>query len=228
MRIDVKGTIVSNDDAWIYDWYEIENTTPKSVSDSIKNANGQPLDVYINSGGGDLLAGMEMYSALRDYNGQVSIHIQSMAGSAASIVAMAGVSDISPVAQLMIHNVSLYGVSGDYHDMDKASEILQSLNKSIVQAYAEKTGIAESELLKMIDKETWLTAQEAVEKGFVDKISVSKNLQIAASASGLLPLEVINKMRNQQATQANADFLLAKNKTQAKLNLLKLGGKNID
>ena len=89
MRIDVKGTIVSNDDAWIYDWYEIENTTPKIVSDIIKSANGQPLDVYINSGGGDLFAGMEMYSALRDYSGQVSTHIQSMAGSAASIVAIA-------------------------------------------------------------------------------------------------------------------------------------------
>ena len=80
----------------------------------------------------------------------------------------------------------------------------------------------------MLDKETWLTAQEAVEQGFIDKISVNKNLQIAASATGLLPLEVINKMRNQRAEKVDAGFLMAKNKAQAKLNLLKLGGKNID
>ena len=227
MRIDVNGTIVSNDDAWIYDFYEIENTSPKIVKDKISQAKGDKLDIYINSGGGDLFAGLEMYSELREYQGQVLIHIQSMAGSAASIIAMAGQSEISPTAQLMIHNVSgTFG--GDYHDMDKASELLQGLNKSIAQAYISKTGKSEKEILAMLDKETWLTAQDAVKMGFVDKISVNKNLQIAASATGLLPLEVINKMRNQQAEKAKADFFMSKNKAQAKLNLLKLGGKNID
>lgn len=228
MRIDVNGVIVSNDDAWIYDFYEIENITPKAIKDKISQAKGEKLDIYINSGGGDLFAGMEIYSEMREYSGQIQIHVQSIAGSAASIIAMAGQSEISPTAQIMIHNVSIYGVNGDYHDMDKASEILQGLNKSIAQAYIDKTGKSEKEILAMLDKETWLTAQEAVKQGFIDKISVSKNLQIAASTTGLLPLEVINKMRNQRAENANADFLLSKNKAQAKLNLLKLGGKEID
>jgi ATP-dependent protease ClpP protease subunit len=227
MRIDVNGTIVSNDDSWIYDFYEIENTSPKTIKDKISQAKGDKLDIYINSGGGDLFAGLEMYSELREYQGQVKIHVQSVAGSAASIIAMAGKSEISPTAQLMIHNVSgTFG--GDYHDMDKASEILQGLNKSISQAYIAKTGKSEKDILAMLDKETWLTAQEAVKQGFIDEISTSKNLQIAASATGLLPLEVINKMRNQRAEKANADFFMAKNKAQTKLNLLKLGGKNID
>lgn len=225
MRIDINGVIVGNDDAWIYDYFGYENVCPKQIKDVIAKANGEKLDIYINSGGGDLFAGIEIYSELREYSGQVMIHIQSIAGSAASVIAMAGQSEISPTAQLMIHNVS-GSFSGDYHEMEKASEILQGLNKSIVQAYANKTGLSEQELLEMCDKETWLTAQEAVEKGFIDRISVNKNLQIAASATGLLPLEVINKMRNQRAKEVNADFLLAK--TQAKLNLLKLGGKEID
>ena len=227
MRIDVNGVIVNNDDGWVYDFYDIENVTPKVVKDKITQAKGEKLDIYINSGGGDLFAGLEIYSELQAYTGQVLIHVQSMAGSAASIIAMAGQSEISPAAQLMIHNVSgVFG--GDYHDMDKASEILQGLNKSIAQAYMAKTGKSEADILAMLDKETWLTAQEAVEQGFIDKISINKNLQIAASATGLLPLEVINKMRNQRAEKADADFLMAKNKAQAKLNLLKLGGKNID
>lgn len=228
MRIDINGVVVGNDDGWIYDWYGIENVTPKAVKDKISQAKGEKLDIYINSGGGDLFAGMEIYSELREYSGQIQNHVQSIAGSAASIIAMAGQSEISPTAQIMIHNVSIYGVDGDYHDMDKASEILQSLNKSIAQAYMDKTGKSEKDILAMLDKETWLTAQEAVEQGFIDKISVNKNLQIAASTTGLLPLEVINKMRNQQAENAKADFFMSKNKAQAKLNLLKLGGKDID
>ena len=227
MRIDINGVIVSNDDAWIYDWYEIENVCPKTVKDKIAQAKGEKLDIYINSGGGDLFAGLEIYSELQAYTGQVLIYVQSVAGSAASIIAMAGQSEISPTAQIMIHNVSgVFG--GDYHDMDKASEMLQGLNKSIAQAYVAKTGKSEKDILAMLDKETWLTAQEAVEQGFIDKISINKNLQIAASTTGLLPLEVINKMRNQQAENAKADFFMSKNKAQAKLNLLKLGGKDID
>ena len=76
MRIDVKGTIVPNDDQWIYDLFEIEATSPKIVNDAIANANGDRLDVYINSGGGDVFSGSEIYSALREYSGTVKIHVR--------------------------------------------------------------------------------------------------------------------------------------------------------
>jgi ATP-dependent Clp protease protease subunit len=220
MRIDVNGVIVASEDAWIYDWFDIEHCSPKDVKDKVIKANGEQLDVYINSGGGDLFAGVEIYSELREYTGQVKIHVQSFAGSAASIIAMAGKSEISPSAQIMIHNVS-GTFDGDYHDMDKASEVLQKCNKSIARAYMEKTGKSEADILAMLDKETWLTAQEAVKQGFIDSISQNKNMQIAASINGLLPLEVINKMKEQRMQNIqNADFLFKK--TQTKLNLLKL------
>lgn len=223
MRIDIKGTIVSSDDAWIYEWFGIEHTNPKAVNELIANANGEELDVYINSGGGDIFAGSEIYSALRGYKGTVNIHIVGLAASAASVIMCAGKSDISPTAMVMVHNVSA-NTRGDYHVMDKSSEVLQKANKTIAAAYVAKTGMTEVEALEMMDKETWLTAHEAVEKGLIDKIAENQNLQLVASYGGqLLPQSVIDKIRNTvKSPQSNADFLCKK--AQAQLNLLKLGG----
>lgn len=226
MRIDIKGVIIPNDDKWIYDWFEIESTCPKEVNDAIEKANGEKLDIYINSGGGDIFAGSEIYTAIRNYNGQAEAHVTGIAASSASIILCACKSEISPTAQVMVHNVTSYA-GGDYHDMDKMSEILQNCNDALASAYCTKTGMSKEEALAMMDKETWLTAEKAVEIGLVDKIMESKNIQLVASIGNMMiPQEVINKMRNQRAKEVNADFLLAK--TQAKLNLLKLGGKEID
>ena len=203
MRIDVKGSIIATEDKWIYELFDMESTCPKDVFDSIQKANGQPIDIYISSGGGDLFAGVEIYSELRNYTGQVKIHITGNAASAASIIAMAGESDISPAATIMIHCVALYGVSGNHNKMDGYSDLLKTLDKSIAQAYMEKTGKSEADILDMLDKETWLTSTEAVEQGFINGISVNKNIQYAASNSCLLPLEVINKMRNERKYPQN-------------------------
>lgn len=220
MRIDVKGTIIPSEDAWIYEWFGIESTTPKAIQESIMKANGEQLDVYINSGGGDVFAGSEIYSELRNYNGQVKIHVVGIAASAASVIACAGESDISPTAMLMVHNVSSRA-NGDYHDMDKSSEVLQQANKAIAGAYVAKTGMSESEALALMDKETWLSANEAVEKGLIDKIAESKNLKLVASVANVLPQEVIEKMRNEmKRPHEDTGFLLAK----TKLKLLNLKG----
>lgn len=222
MRIDVKGVIVPNDDAWIYDWFEMDNTCPKKVNDLIDKANGESLDVYINSGGGDVFAGSEIYSALRSYPGGVNIHVVGIAASAASVIAMAGRSDISPTAMLMVHNVSS-GAQGDYHAMDKQSDILQTANKAVAAAYCEKTAMSEADVLKMMDKETWLTAAQAVERGLIDSISTPQNLQLVADIGGILPRAVIDKLKNELREKSDLEskdaFLNAE-----KLNLLKLKG----
>lgn len=227
MKINVKGAIVSNDDKWIYDCFEMDATSPRDVSTLIDQANGEKLDVYINSGGGDIFAGSEIYSALREYKGEVNIHIVGFAGSAASIIACAGQSDITPTGMFMYHNVS-GGARGDYHAMDKSSEVLRTANRAISMAYQIKTGKSEKELLALMDKETWITAQEAVDQGFVDKIAESQNLRLVASAytSPMLSQEVIDKIRNTVKNpqgENRADILLQK-KAQAKLKLLNLGG----
>ena len=225
--ISIKGPIVPSDEAWIYDWFGIECANPKAVNDAIKKANGEKLDVYINSGGGDIFAGSEIYSSLRSYKGDVLIHVVGLAASAASVVASARESEIEPTAMLMVHNVSCTA-QGDYHDMKHQAEVLQKANKTVANAYIAKTGMSEAEALALMDHETWLTAQEAVEKKLCDRMATStqasgstNTMQFAASYnSGMLPRNVIDKMRADRTKDT-------KRESQTKLNLLKLGGKTI-
>lgn len=168
-KIAIKGTIVSDSDKWIYDWFGISATCPLDVHNIINEADGEELEVEINSGGGDVIAGNEIYTALRRYKGNVNIVISGMAASAASYIATARHCEMTPVGIFMIHNAS-GGASGDYHAMDKESEILQTVNKSIAAAYMEKTRMSQADLLKLMDDESWLTAEEALERGFIDGI----------------------------------------------------------
>ena len=214
MRIDVRGTIIPNDDQWIYDWFEIEATSPKIVNDAIANANGDRLDVYINSGGGDVFSGSEIYSALREYSGTVKIHVVGIAASAASVIACAAECEMSPTAQIMVHNVSSC-TNGDYHDMDKMSEILQKANETIAAAYVAKSGMSKQEALDMMDRETWLSAEDALKLGLVDEISGSKNVQLVAGIENIIPRSVIDKM--------NAERAREKSSAQERLNKIKGG-----
>ena len=211
MKIDIKGAIVSNDDAWIYDWFGETYTSPKNVSAALEEANGEDVDIEINSGGGDVFAGSEIYAAIRAYPGTVSIHVVGLAASAASVIACAAKSDIAPTAQMMVHNVSTWA-AGNYHDMDHASDMLKQANRAIAAAYVEKSGMSEKDALDLMDAETWITAQDAVDYGLIDKIAGSQNsdqdedasVRLAASVGGMLPPSVINKM--QKRKQALLDY----------------------
>lgn len=211
MKIDIKGAIVSNDDAWIYDWFGETYTSPKNVSAALEEANGEDVDIEINSGGGDVFAGSEIYAAIRAYPGTVNIHVVGLAASAASVIACAAKSDIAPTAQMMVHNVSTWA-AGNYHDMDHASNMLKQANRAIAAAYVEKSGMSEKDALDLMDAETWITAQDAVDYGLIDKIARSQNsvqdedasVRLAASVGGMLPPSVINKM--QKRKQALLDY----------------------
>lgn len=197
MKISVKGPIIDSDDQWIYDWFEVEATSPKKVIDLINQAkNNEDLEVEINSGGGSVFAGSEIYTALKSYSGKVITKVVGLAASAASVVTMAGdVILISPTGQIMIHNAS-GGFGGDYRDMEKGAEILKNVNATISNAYRIKTGLSNEELLEMMNKETWLTPQQALEKKFVDEIMFTNDVKLVASFNnGMLPQEVINKMK---------------------------------
>lgn len=170
MQIEVRGDIIPNDDKWIYQWLEWESTCPNDVKSLLAAAGDEePIEVLINSGGGSVMAGQEIYSILRAAK-NVTISIQSLAGSAASVIAMAGRSRISPVGMLMVHNVSMSGASGDYHDMQKNAEILRQMNAALAEAFVTKTGKSQDEILRLMDRETWLTANQCVDQGFVDEI----------------------------------------------------------
>jgi ATP-dependent protease ClpP protease subunit len=211
MRIDIKGTIVSNDDAWIYDWYDIENTSPKSVIDNITAANGEDIELVINSGGGDVYAATEIYAALKEYSGNITGKIISIAASAASVIAMGAKKlMMSPAAQLMIHNVSSFGM-GDHRDMDHEAEVLRSHDNAIANTYVVKTGMELKEVLKLMGNETYMSAQEALKNKFVDEIMFNESNRITASLAQVLPVEVINKTRamknNELAAKKAAEVL---------------------
>lgn len=168
--VKISGDIVPNDDKWIYDWLEWEAVCPADVEAVIAGmSQGEELEVHINSGGGSVMAGQEIYTMLKRRD-DVGIEIQSMAGSAAGVIAMAGKSRISPVGMVMIHNVSISGASGDYHAMQKNAEILKQMNAAMAAAFTEKSGMKLDEVLRLMDRETWLTANQCLEYGFVDEI----------------------------------------------------------
>lgn len=175
-RMEIRGDIIPNDDKWFYEWLEWDCTCPRDVENAITAIQpGEKLEVVINSGGGSVFAGQEIYSRLKKVK-NLTIEIQSLAGSAASIIAMAGKSKISPIGVVMIHNVSMSGASGDYHAMQKNAEILKQMNAALANAYTEKTGRTQEEVLKMMDRETWLTANQCVAYGFVDEIATEQAL----------------------------------------------------
>ena len=225
MKVNIKGPIISNSDAWIYDWFGIEATSPNSVDRALEKANGEDIEEEINSGGGSVFAGSEIYTALKSYKGNVTVKIVGLAASAASVIAMAGKKIImSPTAQMMVHNVSSYA-EGDYRNMEHTAEVLKSANNTIANAYRIKTGKMQEELLSLMDSETWMTAEKAKELGFIDEIMFENDIQLVASTdySGMLPLEVINKMRNTIKNPINSE----KNESDilmAKFNYLKLKG----
>ncbi|MDX1769941.1 MAG: Clp protease ClpP [Planococcaceae bacterium] len=193
-KINVKGVIIFDDYKEIYDWYGIENT---SISDVVNElpTDGSPVEIIINSPGGHVDAGSEIYTHLKAYEGEINTKIYAMAASAASLIAMGGKTSMSPTSQIMIHNVSGV-VEGDYRILQKEASVLETYNRAIANAYMLKTGKSQEEILEMMNKETYLTAQEAVELGFADEIMFDTQAPKAASLSAsLLPKEAVDKAR---------------------------------
>lgn len=220
MRLNIYGDIVPNDDAWIYDYLEMDCTCPSRVVAALEDAKGQPVDVYINSGGGDIFAGSEIYSTIRSYTGRTTLHVVGLAASAASVIACAGRCLISPTAMMMVHNVSgTFG--GDCHDMDKAADVLRKANTAIAAAYVAKTGMTEEEALAMMDRETWITAKQAVECKLVDAIEepAKQPTKMAASMGMALSNETKQHIRNTVKSPAAR-------KAQAEVTILKLRGEH--
>lgn len=226
--IDIKGTIVGNDDGWIYDYFGIQNVTPAKVKKALEDAKGQDVTIQINSGGGDVFAGNEIYYLIASHSGRKTVDIVGLAASAATIIACAGDTVRAvPGAQYMIHNVSS-SQQGDYKAMDHMSEILKNANKTISNVYRLKTGMSEAELLQLMDREKWMDVTKAKECGFIDEI-IGDNGTLAEAGTlynayaQILSDEVKNKIRNtvkNPDSDADSVFLIE----QENLKLLKMRG----
>lgn len=153
-------------------WYGDE-VTPKMFKDELLSGEGD-IVVWINSPGGDVFAAAQIYNMLMDYKGNVTVKIDGLAASAASIIAMAGTEVLmSPVAMMMIHNPATIAI-GDSAEMKKAIEMLDEVKESIMNAYEIKSGLSRSRISHLMDAESWFNAKKAVELGFADKILFSK------------------------------------------------------
>lgn len=210
MKIEIKGPIIPDSHQWVYDLFRIPATSPSKVSRVVENAirnNVKELNVVINSGGGSVFSASEIYTELKKFAGNVKVEIVGVAASAASVIAMAGTHiAMAPTGQLMIHN-AMNSAEGDYRVMNHNSDFLQKVNRSIMNAYISKTGKTVDELKQLMDAETWMTAQEAKEAGFIDEIMFESEVGAVASmnipelSGGVLPEEVINRMRELLASQ---------------------------
>ncbi len=228
MDIEIKGAIISDSEQWIYDYFEIPATSASKVNKLMSKAKkGDEITLLVNSPGGMVHAGSEIFSILKSYEGPTKSKILGLAGSAASvIIAGTDVVEISPAGQIMIHNASC-GAYGDYNKMDMTSEMLKSVNESVAHAYMTKTGMNKKELLELMNKTTWMTAEKAVQLGFADKVMFTEEVNITNTliSNGLLPKSVIDKVRAEfkgkelSNLEGKERLILAKSKLNLVMNI---------
>ena len=194
-RIKMKGPLISNNEYEAYEFFGLEAVSAKSITDQFPEDINEDIVLEVNSNGGLVTVGSEIYTALKNYEGHVTVEVTGMAASAASVAIMgADTVKMSPTAQIMIHKTLLTRASGNSDDLEKAVNALKSSDQSIINAYVSKTGLSEEEIFEMMKNETFMSAQVAVEKGFADELmTFEKDLGAVASLeSGLLPQAVID------------------------------------
>ena len=160
--LELNGTIAEES------WFD-DDVTPQLFKDELNSGTGD-ITVWINSPGGDCVAAAQIYNMISNYKGKVTVKIDGIAASAASVIAMAGDTVlVSPVSMLMIHNPATIAW-GDHAEMKKAIDMLSEVKESIINAYVLKTGLSRPKLSHLMDAETWMDANKAVELGFADEI----------------------------------------------------------
>lgn len=147
-----------------------DEVTPKIFKDELNKHKGKDIDVWINSPGGDVIAGSQIYTMLKEHTGKVNVKIDGLAASSASFIAMAGDSiKMSPTAMMMIHLPSTFDW-GDKKDFQKTIARLEEVEAAIINAYELKTKLPRDELSKMMENEMWMNAYRAKELGFIDEV----------------------------------------------------------
>lgn len=180
------------DDEWLADIFD--SKTVRQFKAELNSGTGD-ITVWINSEGGDCFAAAQIYNALKDYRGKVRVVIDAVAFSAASVVAMAGDEvQISPVGLIMIHNPFSW-TEGDSAEMRAAADMLDEVKEMIINAYELKTHLPRKKLAQMMDDETFLHAQAAVELGFADRIIGDENQQVSQAKSSSRR-QVMNCIKN--------------------------------
>ena len=162
-----------------------DEVTPALFKEELLSGSGD-VTVWINSPGGDVFAAAQIYNMLMEYAGKVTVKIDGVAASAASVIAMSGGEIyMSPVSMMMIHNPATIAW-GDSEEMRRAKEMLDEVKESIINAYEKKTKLSRVKLSHLMDNETWMNANKAVELGFADKVMFTENAQPQANGESLI------------------------------------------
>ncbi|KHF41451.1 head maturation protease, ClpP-related [Halalkalibacter okhensis] len=165
-------------------WFGDE-VTPKQFKSELTNESGD-ITIWINSPGGDVFAASQIYNMLMDYKGKVTVKIDGVAASAASVIAMAGGEvHMSPVSMMMIHNPMTIAF-GDAVEMEKAINMLSEVKESIINAYELKTGLSRTELSDLMDAESWFNSKKAVELGFADEVMFVNKSESDSPEEGII------------------------------------------
>ena len=188
-----------SEDTWFGD-----EITPTLFRNELNKVKGD-LTVWLNSPGGDVFAESQIYTMLRNHKGKVTVKINALAASAASVVAMAGDETlIAPTAMLMIHDPACYA-AGNKADMEKAIELLEEVKESIINAYEEKCHLSRAKIAKMMSEETWLNAKKASQLGFVDGILFAKEKQPTEEPASEEKLEETEESDEDEDTDDGSD-----------------------
>ena len=163
-------------------WFK-DDITPAMFKEELFSGSG-PITLHINSPGGDCIAASQIYTMLMEYPHDVTVQIDGMAASAASVIAMAGTKVcMSPTSMIMVHN-PFTAAMGDSEEMRKAIQLLDEVKESIINAYQIKTGLSRTKLSHLMDSETWMNAKKAKELGFCDEILFAGESELPDDASG--------------------------------------------
>ena len=187
-------------------WFE-DDVTPRMFRDEL-NAGAGDVVIWINSPGGDCVAASQIYTMLMDYKGHITVKIDGIAASAASVIAMAGTEVLmAPTSLLMIHNPLTVAI-GDSEEMQKAIAMLDEVKESIINAYELKTGMSRAKLAHLMDAETWMNANKAIELGFVDGVLADEKKQAAhddavfSFSRRAVTNSLLNKVQRKQVSKA--------------------------
>ena len=196
----LNGTIASES------WFD-DDVTPQVFKDELNSGSGD-ITVWINSPGGDCVAAAQIYNMLMDYKGNVTVKIDGIAASAASVIAMAGTKVlVSPVSMLMIHN-PMTVAAGNTEEMERAISMLDSVKDSIINAYEIKTGLSRAKISHLMDAETWMDANSAVEMGFADEIwqrSTAEDIEVPQVKNVYSRVEVTNCLMDKIAAKCRIE-----------------------
>lgn len=196
-ELRIEGEIIDDSWAWIYEWFDEPYASPNSFRKALKDHKGKNITVWIDSWGGDVFAAAGIYNALKEHKGKVTVKIDGKAVSAGSVIAMAGDQILmSPASILMIHN-PWSRQAGESKDMRHTADVLDEVKETILNVYVAKTGRDRGELSKLMDEESWMSAQKAINEGFVDgMLYVAAEEEPVVNSFSLSRLAIMNSSDN--------------------------------